>query len=148
MSPRERTVPMKFLQGAFGPQVEVHPVVDEGRMGRRITGIDLSRPPTGEQADALIAALDEWQIVSIPNQHDMTVFRYDHPHQPGDVTIWSNYATLHVAPPSKKFVNDPADARLMYRISCKGPVSTTLPRPDTDEWIQANITPAYRSPIS
>ena len=74
-------------------------------------------------------------------------FRYDHPHEPGDVTIWSNFATLHVAPPTKKFVNDPADARLLYRISCKGPVSPELPRPDSDEWIEANITPPYRSAI-
>ena len=75
-------------------------------------------------------------------------FRYDHPHEPGDVTIWSNYATLHVAPPTKKFVDDPADARLLYRISCKGPVSTELPRADTDEWLTANVTPPYRSPLS
>lgn len=74
-------------------------------------------------------------------------FRYDHPHESGDVTIWSNYATLHVAPPTKKFVNDPADARLLYRISCKGPVSPDLPRPDTDEWLEANISPPYRSAV-
>lgn len=384
MAPRQSGATAALIQSAFGPQVEVHPVVDETRMGRRITGIDLRRPLTAEQADALIAALDAWQIVSLPGQHEMTVhdlervanhygapiphpsnidnylegtvklkshetrpstqvnaafpdtvtvrpggdsagvylvtnligsgpeatpqisggqhwhtdiefepvplstsmflvhhvptrrdeagnwvhnpgnepdfyhpdssellnqlrqnlplngetayadtaaayqalpaeeqrrldrvmirrrlrkdddgfvmplvytnprtgkkslhspiwasrgkrvapaqvegmtsdesrvfldrlethclapeFRYDHPHQPGDVTIWSNYATLHVAPPTKKFVNDPSDARLLYRISCKGPVSSTLPRPDTDQWIQANITPPYRSP--
>jgi alpha-ketoglutarate-dependent taurine dioxygenase len=75
-------------------------------------------------------------------------FRYDHPHASGDVTIWSNYATLHVAPPTKKFVNDPADARLMYRVSCKGPVSHELPRTDTDDWIAANITPAYRTDLT
>ena len=75
-------------------------------------------------------------------------FRYDHVHAPGDVTIWSNFSTLHVAPPTKKFVNDPADARLMYRVSCKGPVSAALPRPDTDEWIQTNITPPYRSVLA
>ena len=75
-------------------------------------------------------------------------FRYDHPHEPGDVTIWSNFATLHVAPPTKKFVNDPADARLLYRISCKGPVSPDLPRHDSDEWIEANIAPPYRSAVT
>lgn len=74
-------------------------------------------------------------------------FRYDHPHMPGDVTIWSNFSTLHVAPPTKRPVNDPADARLLYRISCKGPVSDTLPRPDGDEWIATNITPPYRSSL-
>ena len=73
-------------------------------------------------------------------------FRYDHPHRPGDVTIWSNFSTLHVAPPTKTFVNDPDDARLMYRISCKGPVATELPRCDSEDWVRANITPPYRSP--
>lgn len=75
-------------------------------------------------------------------------FRYDHVHRRGDVTIWDNFATLHVAPPSKRPVADPADARLMYRISCKGPTSVTLPRQDTDEWIDANVTPRYRTPVS
>ncbi len=75
-------------------------------------------------------------------------FRYDHVHRPGDVTIWSNFSTLHVAPPNKKVINDPADARLMYRISCKGAPSYELPRPDTDEWIEHNITPPYRSPLT
>ncbi len=75
-------------------------------------------------------------------------FRYDHVHAPGDVTIWSNFATLHTAPPSKKKVNSTADARLMYRISCKGEPSHALPRSDADEWIEANISPPYRSPIS
>jgi len=73
-------------------------------------------------------------------------FRYDHVHRPGEVTIWSNSSTLHVAPPNKKIINDPADARLMYRISCKGEPSYELPRPDTDAWIANNIVPPYRSP--
>lgn len=74
-------------------------------------------------------------------------FRYDHVHRPGDVTIWSNYSTLHVAPPNKRVINDPADARLMYRISCKGKPSYELPRPDSDEWIANNIVPPYRTPL-
>ena len=73
-------------------------------------------------------------------------FRYDHIHHPGDVTIWDNFATLHVAPPTKKPVNDPADARLMYRISCKGEPSYSLPRQDSDTWIDDNILPPYRTP--
>ena len=28
-------------------------------------------------------------------------FRYDHPHAPGDVTVWSNFACLHNIPPQK-----------------------------------------------
>ena len=34
----------------------------------------------------------------------------------------------------------------MYRISCKGPVATELPRRDSEDWVRANITPPYRSP--
>ena len=73
-------------------------------------------------------------------------FRYDHVHTPGDVTIWNNFATLHTAPPSKPIVNHPDDARLLYRISCKGDPSYELPRSDTDKWIAANISPPYRTP--
>ncbi len=73
-------------------------------------------------------------------------FRYDHPHRPGDVTIWSNFATLHTAPPVKRIIDDPDDARLLYRISVKGQPSLTLPRSDTDAWLEANLDPPYRSP--
>ena len=54
-------------------------------------------------------------------------YRYDHAHQPGDVTIWSNFSTVHNAPPAKSVINSPDDARLMYRISCKGSPSHELP---------------------
>ncbi len=70
-------------------------------------------------------------------------FRYDHPHTPGDVTIWSNFATLHDAPPNLRVVNDPGDARLLYRISCKGDVAYQLPRNDNPAWIEENIVPPY-----
>ncbi|MGB2331530.1 MAG: TauD/TfdA dioxygenase family protein, partial [Pseudomonadales bacterium] len=73
-------------------------------------------------------------------------YRYDHVHAAGDVTIWSNFATVHNAPPAKSVINTPEDARLMYRISCKGEPSYRLPRHDTDAWIEANILPPYRSP--
>ena len=73
-------------------------------------------------------------------------YRYDHIHTPGDVTLWSNFATLHNAPPTKTVINTPADARLMYRISCKGEPSYSLPRRDPDGWIEDNIVPPYRSP--
>ena len=75
-------------------------------------------------------------------------YRYDHEHRAGDITIWSNFSTLHNAPPSKSVINAPADARLMYRISSKGEPCHTLPRADTDAWIQANISPPYRTPQS
>ena len=72
-------------------------------------------------------------------------YRYDHVHTPGDVTIWSNFATLHNAPPAKSVINTPEDARLMYRISCKGEPRYDLPRNDEPAWIDANIVPPYRS---
>ena len=73
-------------------------------------------------------------------------YRYDHPHHPGDVTLWSNFSTLHNAPPAKRLINRPEDARLMYRISCKGEPSFDLPRSDNDQWLNSNILPPYRSP--
>ena len=73
-------------------------------------------------------------------------YRYDHKHTPGDVTIWSNFSTVHNAPPAKSIINTPEDARLMYRISCKGEPNYRLPRNDPDEWIASNISPPYRSP--
>ena len=75
-------------------------------------------------------------------------YRYDHVHAVGDITIWSNFSTLHNAPPVKSVVNKPEDARLMYRISCKGEPSYTLPRNDEEGWIETNILPPYRSPVS
>ncbi|MGH1488314.1 MAG: TauD/TfdA dioxygenase family protein [Acidimicrobiales bacterium] len=75
-------------------------------------------------------------------------FRYDHVHTPGDVTMWSNFATLHDAPPYKSSINTPDDARLMFRVSCKGRPSATLPRNDSDEWIAANLVPPYRTPLT
>jgi len=72
-------------------------------------------------------------------------YRYDHIHKTGDVTLWSNFATLHNAPACKSVINDPADVRLMYRISCKGEPSYSLPRQDPDGWIDKNITPPYTS---
>ena len=73
-------------------------------------------------------------------------YRYDHAHQPGDVTIWSNFTTVHNAPPAKSVINSPDDARLMYRISCKGSPSLELPRGDSNAWIDQHISPPYQSP--
>ena len=62
------------------------------------------------------------------------------------MTLWSNFATVHNAPPAKSVINSADDARLMYRISCKGEPSYQLPRPDSDEWLADNILPPYRTP--
>jgi alpha-ketoglutarate-dependent taurine dioxygenase len=75
-------------------------------------------------------------------------FRYDHIHTPGDVTIWNNYMSVHTSPPIKVGVKRPEDARLLYRLSCKGAPSLELPRNDDPAWITDNIAGRYRSPDS
>ena len=73
-------------------------------------------------------------------------FRYDHSHAPGDVTIWNNYMSLHNSPPIKIGIDKVDDARLLYRLSCKGAPSLVLPRNDDPSWIAAHIAGGYRSP--
>ena len=73
-------------------------------------------------------------------------FRYDHLHRPGDVTIWNNYMSLHTSPPIKTGIDRAEDARLLYRLSCKGEPALTLPRQDDPSWIAANIPGEYSSP--
>ena len=73
-------------------------------------------------------------------------FRYDHLHVPGDVTIWDNYMTLHNSPPCKSNIQSIDDARLLYRLSCKGAPALTLPRNDSPEWLQAHVTGGYETP--
>ncbi len=73
-------------------------------------------------------------------------FRYDHMHAPGDVTIWNNYMSVHTSPPIKIGVKRPEDARLLYRLSCKGAPSPVLPRDDDPAWIAEHIASGYRSP--
>ncbi|MBE82038.1 MAG: hypothetical protein CME21_05680 [Gemmatimonadetes bacterium] len=70
-------------------------------------------------------------------------FRYDHLHIPGDVTIWDNYMTLHNSPPLKSNINSIDDARLLYRLSCKGEPALILPRNDSQDWLNAHITGSY-----
>lgn len=72
-------------------------------------------------------------------------FRYDHLHRPGDVTIWNNYMSLHASPPIKTGVDKAEDARLLYRLSCKGDPAPTLPRKDDPSWIATHIPAGYRS---
>jgi alpha-ketoglutarate-dependent taurine dioxygenase len=72
-------------------------------------------------------------------------FRYDHLHRGGDVTIWDNYMTLHCIPPMLRNIKGLDDARLLYRISCKGEPCLTLPRADDEEWLQEHISGGYRT---
>lgn len=73
-------------------------------------------------------------------------FRYDHAHEPGDVTIWDNTMTLHNSPPMKMNIDDVQDARLLYRLSCKGEPALTLPRTDPAEWLASHVPGSYRTP--
>ena len=73
-------------------------------------------------------------------------FRYDHAHAPGDVTLWDLFMTIHVAPPIKENIQSIDDARLLYRISCKGEPTLTLPRRDSPEWIEEHIFLGYTTP--
>ena len=73
-------------------------------------------------------------------------FRYDHLHRPGDVTLWDNYMTLHNTPLLKANIDSIEDARLLYRLSCKGEPALTLPRRDPPEWLAAHVTAGYATP--
>lgn len=73
-------------------------------------------------------------------------FRYDHLHVPGDVTIWDNYMTLHNSSPVKSNIKSMDDARLLYRLSCKGEPALSLPRQDAPEWLAAHINGEYVTP--
>jgi len=73
-------------------------------------------------------------------------FRYDHLHAPGDVTIWDNYMTLHNSPPIKSNIHSIDDARLLYRLSCKGEPALSLPRQDETQWLAAHVPGGYSTP--
>ena len=74
-------------------------------------------------------------------------FRYDHPHVSGDVTLWDNYMTLHNSPPVKSNITSIEDARLLYRLSCKGQPCLALPRKDGPAWLEAHVAGGYRTPL-
>ena len=103
------------------------------------------RPPVtidGETEGASRQLLDELEAHLLQPE-----FRYDHAHAPGDVTIWDNYMTLHNSPPMKVGIRSSDDARLMYRLSCKGEPALTLPRQDGAAWLDAHIAAGYRSGV-
>ena len=102
------------------------------------------RPPVyieGKSDENSRHMLDELEIHLLSPE-----FRYDHVHARGDVTIWDNYMTLHNSPPMKVGIRSPEDARLMYRLSCKGEPSLTLPRSDQAAWLAAHISTGYTTP--
>ncbi|MDE2808234.1 MAG: hypothetical protein OXN90_07425, partial [Gemmatimonadota bacterium] len=57
-----------------------------------------------------------------------------------------NYMTLHNSPPLKSNINSLDDARLLYRLSCKGEPTLSLPRRDAPEWRAAHIPGGYATP--
>lgn len=95
----------------------------------------------GMSAAASRAFLDEIEAHVLQGE-----FRYDHAHTPGEVTIWDLFATIHVAPPIKENIQSVDDARLFYRISCKGEPALTLPRRDSPQWIDEHILLGYTTP--
>lgn len=102
------------------------------------------RPPVevdGMTMDESRAFLDRLEAHVLQPQ-----FRYDHLHVPGDVTIWDNFMTLHNSPPIKTNINSIDDARLLYRLSCKGEPAPTLPRQDDPQWLAAHVTGSYTTP--
>ena len=106
------------------------------------------RPPTqipvevdGMSAQASQALLEEVEAHVLQPE-----FRYDHAHTPGDVTLWDLFMTIHVSPPMKENIQSIDDARLFYRISCKGEPALTLPRHDPREWIKEHIFLEYTTP--
>ena len=95
----------------------------------------------GMSAQASRAFLEEIEAHVLQRE-----FRYDHAHAPGDLTIWDLFMTIHIAAPILENVQSMEDARLLYRISCKGEPSLTLPRRDSREWIDEHIFLGYTTP--
>ena len=95
----------------------------------------------GRSPEASRAFLDELEAHVLQPR-----FRYDHPHAPGDVTLWDNYMTLHNSPPVKSNIDAIDDARLLYRLSCKGEPALSLPRNDPPRWLAEHITAGYATP--
>jgi len=73
-------------------------------------------------------------------------FRYDHLHAPGDLTIWDHYMTLHDSPQITSGIGSIDDARLLYRLSCKGEPALSLPRRDETQWLAAHVAGGYSTP--
>ena len=73
-------------------------------------------------------------------------YRYDHEHAPGDVTIWSNFATLHNAPPAKSIISDPAGRPADVSDQLQRGAELYLPRTDSEPWLKAKYPAALSHP--
>ena len=129
---------------------EVPLVVTNPRSGLRSlhSPIWASRPRVRPPAEVVGMSVEEGRgLLDKLEAHVLSPrFRYDHVHTPGDVTLWDNYMTLHNSPPSKGCTDDVGDARLLYRISCKGEPALSLPRRDEEVWLQEHIAFGYTTP--
>ena len=65
------------LHRLFGGNVVVTPLSSPDRMGRRMSGIDLRRDLSAEEAELLIDLLDAYQVITFPDQ-DQNSFRVAH----------------------------------------------------------------------
>ena len=59
-------------------------------------------------------------------------FRYHHKYEVGDLAMWDTYATMHSAVPIKHASENEANARLLWRISCRGVPATVKRRRKTE----------------
>ena len=132
--------------GWFAPLVRTNPLSGLKSLHSPIWA---SRP--GERPPITVENMTEQESRTLLDELELHVlqpqFRYHHPHVPGDVTVWDNYMTIHNNPFIKTNINNLGDARLLYRISCKGSPSLNLPRKDPEEWLKKNITASYRTPL-
>ena len=65
------------LHRLFGERAVLTPLSSSDRMGRRISGVDLRRDLSVEEAELLIDLLDAYQVITFPDQ-DQNSFRVAH----------------------------------------------------------------------
>ena len=65
------------LKRFFGEDTSTAPLGSNESMGRRIFGVDLTRPLTEEQAELIVGLLDRFKVISFPDQ-GKTRFRVRH----------------------------------------------------------------------
>ena len=65
------------LKRFFGEDTSTEPLGSNESMGRRIFGVDLTRPLTEAQAELIVGMLDRFKVISFPDQ-GKTRFRVRH----------------------------------------------------------------------
>jgi alpha-ketoglutarate-dependent taurine dioxygenase len=103
-----------------------HPIAFTHPFNRRKSLYAVAGTPAGiegmaeDEAEALLAELKAHVL--------MPRFRYDHRYEVGDLAIWDTFATLHSAVPIGHAAEDGSNARLLWRISCRGVPATVRRR--------------------